>query len=323
MRILVTGGAGFIGSHTVDRLIAAGHEPFVVDNLSTGCRENLPPDVPLFLNDICDQSRLADIFDETQPELVCHLAAQMSVSRSVREPVFDAEVNILGLLHILEECVRTSVRRVIFSSSGGALYGDVFEPIGEDYPCKPISPYGISKWVGEQYLAFYASEQGLETVALRYTNVYGPRQSPHGEAGVVAIFSEKMLKAEQVIIHGDGKDLRDYVYVDDVARANVMALESEFPKNGIALNVGTGIATDVNTLAAEIRPLCEERRLQSGESQSVPLPRHGPARAGDIRSNLVSHQRITNLLGWQPTVTLADGLHRTIQWFSALLWEDH
>ena len=218
MRILVTGGAGFIGSHIVDGLVAAGHEPFVIDDLSSGRRENLPSHVPLFVDDIRDERRLAEIFDEARPALVCHQAAQMSVSRSVREPVFDAEVNILGLLRVLHESIRVGVRRVVFSSSGGALYGDVFEPVGEDHPCGPISPYGISKWMGEQYLRFYSGEHGLETVALRYTNVYGPRQNPHGEAGVVAIFSQNMLKAKQVTIHGDGKYLRDYVFVGDVAR---------------------------------------------------------------------------------------------------------
>jgi UDP-glucose 4-epimerase len=179
MKVIVTGGAGFIGSHIVDALIAKGHSPFVIDNLSSGRRQNLPNDVPLFEMDIRNGARLSDVFDEVRPDWVCHQAAQMSVSRSMREPVFDAEVNVIGLLNVFDQAARVGVQRVVFASSGGVLYGDVAMPATEEFPKRPMSPYGISKWVGEQYLEFFARERGMQGIALRYSNVYGPRQNPH------------------------------------------------------------------------------------------------------------------------------------------------
>lgn len=317
MRVLVTGGAGFIGSHIVDQLRAKGHEPFVLDNLCSGRRENLPADVPLHVVDIGDEAGVKRVFDEVRPEAVCHQAAQMSVSRSVREPVFDAQVNVIGLLHVLQESARVGVKRIVFASSGGALYGDVTTPVGEDHPCEPIAPYGISKLVGEHYLRFFTREHGIRTVALRYTNVYGPRQNPHGEAGVVAIFSIKMLAAEQATINGDGRYVRDYVYVEDVARANVLALEGNLSSDAMALNVGTGVGTDVNELAAEIHRLASEIRQRTGRRDPIPQPRHGEARAGDLRSSIVSAALAGKTLGWQPTVSLTEGLQRTVEWFAA------
>ncbi|MBC7821408.1 MAG: NAD-dependent epimerase/dehydratase family protein, partial [Planctomycetaceae bacterium] len=224
MRVLVTGGSGFIGSHIAEQLLQRGDDVAVLDNLSTGSRDNLPPDIPFFLADTRDRSQIVQAFDEWRPEVVCHQAAQMSVSLSVREPSFDASVNILGLLNVLENCVRTSVRRIVFASSGGVLYGEVAEPADEEHPQRPISPYGISKLVGEQYLQFFVREHGTEAIALRYANVYGPRQNPHGEAGVVAIFCQRMLAGEPTTIHGDGGCLRDYVCVTDVASANLLAM---------------------------------------------------------------------------------------------------
>lgn len=312
MRVLITGGAGFIGSHIVDACLAAGHEPFVVDDLSSGSPKNLPAHVPLFQVDICDQARLQHTFSETQPDIVVHQAAQMSVSRSVREPAFDASVNVLGLLNVFDQAVRVNSRRIVFASSGGVLYGDVFKPAPEKTPANPNSPYGISKWAGERYLEFYVREFGLTGVALRYANVYGPRQNPHGEAGVVAIFCQKMLASEPARINGDGKYDRDYVFGPDVARANQLALTADIPGGFIALNIGTGIATDVNTLEGDLRAAIKANAVDA----KPPLPVYGPARVGDLRSSIVDATRARNVLGWSPTVTLQEGLQRTAQWFA-------
>jgi len=315
MRVLVTGGAGFIGSHIVDRLRSAGHEPAVLDDLSTGSRDNLPADVPLHVADIRDAAAVAAVFAATRPEAVCHQAAQMSVSRSVREPRFDAEVNCLGLINVLDGAIVAGCRRVVFASSGGVLYGEATVPAAEDTPADPISPYGITKWVGERYLKFYAAEHGLTAVALRYSNVYGPRQNPHGEAGVVAIFLKRLLAGEPATINGDGRYVRDYVYGEDVARANVLALEagagSAAPGTLTSLNIGTGLGTDVVELEGMIRGVLAERGLGG-----LRAPLHGPARPGDLRSNLVDPARAAALLGWTPRVGLAEGLERTAAWFA-------
>ena len=315
MRILVAGGAGFIGSHIVDGLLDHNHDVCVVDNLSTGQKDNLPGSVPLKVVDVRDRESIRALYDEFRPEMICIQAAQMSVSRSVREPTYDAEVNLMGLLALLENAVRVQARKVVFASSGGVLYGDVFKPAPETTPADPISPYGITKWCGEMYLKFFAREHGLRSVALRYSNVYGPRQNPHGEAGVVAIFSQKMLACEQVIVNGDGKYLRDYVYVGDVARANILALENDLSEAFTAVNIGTGIGTDVNELADAMRKLSIDELRSAGRSTDVPAPAHGPSRAGDLRSNLVANEKAHELLGWRPTVTVSDGLKTTIRWF--------
>ncbi|HEX6985741.1 MAG TPA: NAD-dependent epimerase/dehydratase family protein [Planctomycetaceae bacterium] len=315
MRVLVTGGAGFIGSHIVDQLRAAGHEPAVVDDLSSGSRENVPAGVPLYEVDIRDADRLRGVFDEVRPEAVCHQAAQLSVSRSVREPRFDAEINVLGLLSVFENAARVGARRIVFASSGGVLYGDVHTPAAEDHPAAPISPYGVTKLAGEGYLRFFAREFGVQGVALRYSNVYGPRQSPHGEAGVVAIFCRKMLAGEPATVNGDGRYVRDYVFGPDVARANVAALTRDLGEPFVPLNIGTGRPTDVNQLAAEVRRLVAERLAKTGRPAEVPEPVHGPARPGDLRSNLVDASAARAALGWEPTVDLAEGLARTVAWF--------
>jgi UDP-glucose 4-epimerase len=312
MRILITGGAGFIGSHIADRLIAVGHRVAVVDDLSSGSRDNLPAAAPLHVADIRDASRVRAIFEQVRPEAVCVQAAQLSVSRSVREPHFDADCNILGLITVLEAAVACGVKRVVFASSGGVLYGDVDVPASEDAPCSPVSPYGISKWAGEKYLEFFAREHGLHTVALRYSNVYGPRQNPHGEAGVVAIFCKKMLAGEQVTINGDGGCIRDYVYVADVARANVLALTADMNLPFAAFNIGTALGTSVNDLEQRLRRRCEQ---VTGKKLSE--PHHGPARAGDLRSNLISPTAAKAALGWVPETDLATGLNQTFEWFAA------
>jgi len=316
MRVLLTGGAGFIGSHIADALLERGHEVHVLDDLSSGSRENLPANVPLHVGDICDAALVARVFDEVRPQRVCHQAAQLSVAHSVRDPLFDARINVIGLLNVLTNAVRVGVERFVFASSGGVLYGDVAEPVSETAPANPISPYGITKATGEQYLRFFQREHGLESVALRYANVYGPRQNPHGEAGVVAIFCQRMLAGQPVTVNGDGRYIRDYVYVGDVARANVAALEMNLPEPFVPLNIGTAVGTDVNELAQLVRTLAQETRHARGFSGQVPAPQHGPARPGDLRSSLISWERARELLHWEPQVNLPTGLAATVTWFA-------
>jgi UDP-glucose 4-epimerase len=274
--------------------------------------------VPLHVVDIVDTAAVAGVIATERPDAVCHQAAQMSVSRSVREPLFDARVNCIGLINVLDAAVHSGCRRFVFASSGGVLYGDVTTPAPESTPANPVSPYGITKWVGERYLAFYAAEHGITAVALRYSNVYGPRQNPHGEAGVVAIFSKKRLAGEPATINGDGHYVRDYVYGPDVARANVLALTDPAsrcsPGSLTSLNIGTGIGTDVVELEALIR----ESVAATGAARPgpLPVPLHGPARPGDLRSNLVDAALAGRVLGWKPTVPLAEGIALTADWFA-------
>jgi UDP-glucose 4-epimerase len=318
MKILVTGGAGFIGSHIVDALLAAGHSAAVLDDLSSGSRDNLPADVPLHVADIADAAAVERVFATEKPDAVCHQAAQMSVSLSVRDPAFDAKANVMGLIHVLAAAAAHGVKRFVFASSGGVLYGEATKPAPETTPPDPISPYGITKWVGERYLSFFAREHGFEAVALRYSNVYGPRQNPHGEAGVVAIFCKRYLAGESATVNGDGKYVRDYVYGPDVARANLAALESTAIRPGTltSLNIGTGIGTDVNELEAALRSAMTEVLAGKGKPTALTPPAHGPARAGDLRSNLVDAALASSVLSWRPTVTLAEGLSKTAAWFA-------
>jgi UDP-glucose 4-epimerase len=304
MRVILTGGAGFVGSHVADQLLARGHEVAVVDDLSTGKKENVPDGAILYERDIRDGC--AEVFEEFEPDALSHQAAQMDVRRSVREPDFDADVNVLGTVRLLQRCVEQGVRRVVFASTGGAVYGEQREfPAPEDHPQYPISPYGVSKLAGERYLHFYRAQYGLPYAALRYANVYGPRQDPHGEAGVVAIFCGNLAAGRGSTINGSGEQTRDYVYVEDVARANVLALEGDAPSG--AYNVGTGIETSVNELY-EI--------LRETSGRDLP-PAHGAAKPGEQLRSSVDPTAAARVLGWRPETSLTNGLERTLSFFEA------
>jgi UDP-glucose 4-epimerase len=306
MRVLVTGGAGFIGSHVVDRLLARGHEVRVVDNLSSGRRESVDARAPLYLTDI-RSPRLAEVFEAERPEAVLHHAAQAEVRRSVEDPVLDAAVNIQGMLNLLLCCRRYNVARVVYASTGGAAYGDTDAlPTPEEHPIRPTSPYGISKLTAEHYLRCWGALYGVGGIALRYANVYGPRQNPFGEAGVVAIFADRILRGEAVTINGDGEQTRDYVFVDDVAEAALLALERGDTAG--VVNIGTGIETTVNSLL---------RRLEAVAGVRAQA-RHGPPKPGEQRRSVLDPSAAKRLLGWTPRVTLDEGLGRTLDYFRAL-----
>jgi UDP-glucose 4-epimerase len=305
MRVLLTGGAGFVGSHVAEHLLARGHQVIVVDNLSSGKRENVPEGAHFFEEDI--RSGCEVVFREFRPEVLCHQAAQMDVRRSVREPDFDAGVNVLGTIRLLQYCVKYGVGRVIFASTGGAVYGEQAEfPAPEDHPQYPVSPYGVSKLAGERYLHFYHAQYGLSYAALRYANVYGPRQDPHGEAGVVAIFSRNLAARKISTINGTGEQTRDYVYVRDVARANVLALEGNLPSG--AYNIGTAIETDVNQLY---------ELMQDISGRNLPAKR-GPAKPGEQLRSSIDPARAGRAFGWRPEMELAAGLEETLRFFGAL-----
>jgi len=305
MRILVTGGAGFIGSHTVDALIGEGHDLAVIDDLSAGRREQVNPAARFLKADLRDAAAVNEIVARERPETIFHFAAQMDVRRSVAEPSFDATVNLVGFLNLMEAGRRAGLRRVIFSSTGGAIYGEQEAfPCDEDHPLRPVSPYGVAKLATEKYLFFYRAEYGLEYLALRYANVYGPRQDPHGEAGVMAIFCGRMLAGQPVTIFGDGEQTRDYVFVGDIVRANLAALRSN--ASG-AFNIGTGVEASVNRLYQELAAVAG--------IDSPPL--HAPRRAGEQRRSLISPARAAQHLHWRPQVSLAEGLRETFAFFKA------
>ncbi len=302
MKILVTGGAGFIASHVSDAYIAAGHEVVIMDDLSSGTRANLPAAAKFYNADI-RTPEAREIIRNERPQVLSHHAAQMDVRRSVADPAFDATVNVLGMINMLEGAREVGVQKVLFASSGGATYGEQEEfPAPESHPHNPLSPYGITKATGEHYLYFYHAVYGMPYVALRYANVYGPRQDPHGEAGVVAIFTEKLLADQAPTINGDGKQTRDYVFVGDVVRANLAGLERPFVGS---VNIGTGVETDVTTLYAHLRVLT-----------GSPHPaQHGPAKAGEQRRSVIAIGRAGEVLGWKPEVSLEEGLRRTVDFF--------
>lgn len=302
MKILVTGGAGFIGSNIVDAYLAAGHEVFVVDDLSSGFIENLSPKAKFFEMDIRDP-KIEKIFEENHFDVMNHLAAQMDVRKSVADPVFDATVNVVGTLNLFENCVKHGVKKVVFSSTGGAIYGEQdYFPADEKHPTRPLSPYGIAKLAVEKYLYFYKAVHGLDYVVLRYANVYGPRQNPHGEAGVVAIFTSRLIKGEETVINGDGKQTRDYTFVADVVRANVLALE--YVKSDI-FNIGTSTETDVNVLFGKLRD-------SVGSSATE---KHGLAKAGEQMRSVIDYTKAKKVLGWEPKVSLDEGIDLTVKFF--------
>jgi UDP-glucose 4-epimerase len=309
-RILVTGGAGFIGSHIVDRLCAAGHVVGVLDDLSTGFLENVPPEVCLYEVDLKHRAKVEEVLQEFRPDTICHHAAQVSVSRSVKAPVWDAETNILGWLHLLEEACNVGVRRVVLAASGGTVYGETEVPATEDWAPSPTSPYGIAKRVGERYLEFFSRERGLEGVVLRYSNVYGPRQNPHGEAGVVAIFCQHLLLGEPARLNDEGRCERDFVFVGDVTRANLLALQAPLEQRFVILNVGTGRSTSIRELERKVRDI-----LSKITHRHFPEPVKGPRREGDLLRSVLNADRARQILGWQPEVSLEQGLRDTVQWF--------
>ncbi len=301
-RVLVTGGAGFIGSHVVDLLVEQGHSVAVVDNLSTGRRENVNPRAEFFLADIGSPD-LAAVFDAARPQAVVHLAAQASVPVSVSDPIRDAAVNILGSVNLLQQCARTRVEKFVYVSTGGALYGEPqYLPCDEGHPIRPLSPYGVSKHTVEHYLHFYRQVHGLAYTVLRLANVYGPRQDPFGEAGVVAIFTQRMLDGEPVVIYGSGEQERDFVFVMDCARAAVLALSRG---DGEAYNIGCGRGTTVNALFAMMKSL-------TGYALE---PRYDPPRPGDVFRSFLNADKARRELGWEPSVSLEEGLRRTIDHF--------
>ena len=300
MRALVTGGAGFIGSHISEALLAAGHDVTVVDDLSRGRRSQVPAAARFVQADITGD--LGGVFAEGRPEIVFHEAAQIDVRRSMSDPLLDTRINVLGTVNLLQACAAAGTRRLVFASSGGALYGDTEAiPTPESHPQRPASNYGVAKAAAELYGNVYSQVYGIEFVALRCSNVYGPRQDPHGEAGVVAIFTEQMLKGEVPTINGDGTQTRDYVYVADVVAANLAAITA--PPG--AYNVGMGIESDVNEL---------HRRLARILGVSTPAA-HGPGKPGEQQRSCLDASLATSRLGWRPRFSLDTGLEATVAYF--------
>ena len=302
MRILVTGGAGFIGSHIVDAFVAAGHQVAVVDNLNTGKLANLNPAASFFQVDIRDAAGLDRVFAQVQPEVISHQAALADVRGSLREPDTYAEVNIIGSVRLLEAARQRGVRKIVYASTGGAVYGEPeYVPVREEHAINPLDPYGASKHTVEHYLFIYKHNYGLDYASLRYPNVYGPRQDPHGEAGVVAIFTGKMLAGEPCTINGDGTQQRDFVYVGDIARANLLAATTG---SGI-YNIGSGVGTDVNAIFDGLKQA-------AGYTQDA---LYGPAKLGEVYKIYLDAAKARAELGWESTVSVVDGLRRTVEYF--------
>jgi len=309
-RVLVTGGAGFIGSHVADAFLAGGWEVTVLDNLSRGRAEQVPRGA-VFKRADCGSPEARSLVVEGGFDAICHLAAQIDVRISVRDPILDAEENILALLNILEGAREGRVRRVVFSSSGGVVYGEGHPPHVETASKLPISPYGVTKLAAEYYLHVYRTLYGLEGVALRYANVYGPRQDPHGEAGVVAIFGSRLKEHQPITVFGEGLQTRDYVYVEDVARANVLAVDAKLPSQDgtidpCGINIGTGDQTSVVALA---------RTMMGAAGIQVPIE-HAAERPGELRASALRIEKASAVLGWAPSLTLAEGLARTYAWIA-------
>jgi UDP-glucose 4-epimerase len=302
VRILVTGGAGFIGSQVADRFIAEGHEVAVFDDLSSGFREFVPPRARFFAGDLADAAAVEAAVAEFRPELVDHHAAQIDVRKSVSDPVWDARVNILGSIGLMQACVTHGVRKLVYASTGGALYGEGRQlPAPESHPVNPEAPYGASKHTVEHYLYIWKLLHGLDYTVLRYPNVFGPRQNPHGEAGVNAIFIGLMLAGKRPRIFGDGTAVRDYLFVDDVVAANVLALTRG---SGEMVNLGTGVGTSVLDIVRELNTILG----------TTIEPLHEPARPGEVQRIYLDASRAREVLGWTPQVGFHDGLARTVEW---------
>lgn len=302
MKILVTGGAGFIASHVVDAYCAEGHEVLVVDNLSSGKEEYVNPAAELIEADITDKTKIQEIITTFRPEVINHHAAHIQVGYSVKNPQFDAENNILGLLNIMEIAKDVGVKKVIMASTGGAMYGNKPTPFTEDMKEEPVSPYGVSKRSGELYLNYYYEQYKIPYIVLRYANVYGPRQNPHGESGVIAIFSEMIAEGKSPVINGDGTHTRDYVYVDDVVAANISALTNSFVG---ALNIGTGREISTNDV---FRAVVAEFKVQIDEN-------HGEERPGEQITSALSYEKAKQVLGWEPRVSFEDGVKKVVAWY--------
>ncbi len=303
MKILVTGGAGFIGSWVAEAFLGEGHEVVIIDDLSTGRKANLPAGTEFIECDIRDSQRVDKIISDFRPDVIDHHAAQIDVRKSVHNPMHDAEINIIGTLHLIESSLKHNVGKFIFASTGGAIYGepDNIPADEKTEPC-PISPYGTSKYAVEKYLGYYNYVHGFEYVALRYANVYGPRQNPHGEAGVLAIFCDRILSGSPCTIFGDGTQTRDYVYVGDVAKANLRALSAPVG----SYNIGTEVETSVNDLIAELKK-------SSGTDFQVI---YGEARPGEVQSISLDVKYAEKILGWTPSVKLTEGIKNTWDWFN-------
>ncbi|OQA51814.1 MAG: UDP-glucose 4-epimerase [candidate division WS2 bacterium ADurb.Bin280] len=302
-KIIVTGGAGFIGSNLVDALIKENHEVTVIDNLSTGSRENLNSKATFFETDITDYQALEEIFEKFRPETIFHLAAQASVIVSCQNPAKDVEVNVIGTINLLQLAEKFEVKKFIFSSTGGAIYGDdAPRPTTEDAKERPASPYGMDKLSAERYIEFFAKRSSMTASCLRYANVYGPRQNSKGEAGVIAIFIDRMLKNEPVHVYGDGSHTRDYVFVSDVVKANLKAIEVD---KGGTYNIGTGKETTVNEIVEALR---EEI---STDSEII----NTPYKSEEQAASSLDAKKALNDLGWAPTIELEEGMKKVVEWF--------
>jgi len=302
MKILVTGGAGFIASQIADAYITEGHNITIVDDLSTGFEENVNPAANFVKQSISDPG-IVDLFKKEKFDLVNHHAAQIDVRKSVADPLFDANTNILGTINLLQSCVKTGVEKVIFASTGGAIYGEQeYFPADEAHPTSPVSPYGITKLTIEKYLYFYHLEHKLNYTILRYANVYGPRQNPFGEAGVVAIFTNKLLGNEQPLINGSGKQTRDYVFVDDVVKANLLAVKDE---QSDIYNVGTAIETNVNAIYNILNDT-----IGKGQEE-----KHGPAAPGEQQRSVITSEKLYKKFNWKPATSIKEGLDKTVDYF--------
>jgi UDP-glucose 4-epimerase len=302
MNILVTGGSGFIGSHITDAYISRGHDVIIIDNMSSGVKEYINPKAKFYKMDICDEG-ISKVFKENKIDVINHHAAQIDLRKSVDNPKFDIQVNIAGSVNLLQNAVENKVKKFIFASTGGAIYGEHdYFPADENHSTRPSAPYGINKLCVEKYLYYYNHVYGLNYTVLRYANVYGPRQNPHGECGVIAIFTDKILNGSVPLINGDGTQTRDYVYVTDVVKANVLALDAQ--KSDI-YNVATTHETDVNFIFDHINKFAGMNFTQ----------KHGPAKLGEQKRSVLSFEKISTELGWMPEVDIETGLKNTTEYF--------